>query len=201
MIILAISFGIGVHGDVDGAQSSVHSLVIMSIFILACSFITAGYSIGFGPVSWLLQSELFPTIIRGRTMALSVFISNCAQFLSNLIFLPLVHSIGDSLTFLFFFLICCLAYLFIYFLLVETKEQQPDEILQSYQILIQKYTIFFENSFFCSQFCLKKNLNQRKNVKFVTVSNVLHEDELESPGKAAGNVELSLPLEKNNGID
>jgi MFS family permease len=164
----------------------------MTVFILACSLITAGYSVGFGPVSWLLQSELFPTIIRGRTMALSVLVSNCTQFLSNLFFLPLIQLIGDSFTFLVYFAMCCLGGIFIYFYLIETKEQEPDEILEAYRVLIGRYSANWKSCW--SFLCGKDRMNgegagigirpgvsrtqQQRGIQFMTVSNVL-QDELD----------------------
>jgi hypothetical protein len=57
-------------------QISAHVCVVPGIFLCAGLLITAGYSLGFGPVCWVLQSECFPTAIRGRCMALSVLVSN-----------------------------------------------------------------------------------------------------------------------------
>lgn len=50
--------------------------MLAGIFLCAGLLITAGYSAGFGPVCWVLQSESFPTAIRGRAMAVSVLVSN-----------------------------------------------------------------------------------------------------------------------------
>jgi MFS transporter, SP family, galactose:H+ symporter len=169
MLILSISFAAGMSGGHSTSQS-LHSIAIMSVYILSCSLITAGYSIGFGPVSWLLQSELFPTVIRGRTMALSVLVSNCTQFLSTLVFLPLVSAIGDSLTFLLFFVTCCLAYVFIAGCLIETKEQQPEEILQSYRLLVQRFVSVLSP---LSVRPLRGREQRRRNIQFAAVSNVL----------------------------
>jgi hypothetical protein len=108
-------------------------------------------------------------------MALSVLVSNCTQFLSNLIFLPLITVIGDSLTFLIFFLICCLGYVFIAVCLIETKGQQPEEILQSYRILMQRFLSISSEAFPLSR-QKQKQIGEgkaRRNIQFAAVSNVL----------------------------
>jgi hypothetical protein len=46
---------------------------IPQIVILTAMFIyIGGYQIGFGPISWLLISEVFPLEVRGQAVALSV---------------------------------------------------------------------------------------------------------------------------------
>jgi MFS transporter, SP family, galactose:H+ symporter len=117
--ILCIAFAVG-YGDT------------ISVFVIGCGLILGGFSLGLGPVTWLLQSEIFPTIIRGRTMAISVVTRNLAEFMINLSFLPLVDTIDDAGTFFFFFVMCLLAILFVRNVLVETKQKEPEDILKEF---------------------------------------------------------------------
>ena len=117
--ILFIAFAVGYGNNIG-------------IFVVGCGLILGGFSLGLGPVTWLLQSEIFPTIIRGRTMAISVVTRNLAEFLINLSFLPLVDTIDDAGTFFFFFTMCLLAILFVRNVLVETKQREPEDILREF---------------------------------------------------------------------
>jgi Na+/melibiose symporter-like transporter len=72
---------------------------------------------------------MFPTVVRGRAMGISVLFSNIGQFIVNFSFLPLVDSIGDSGTFLFYFAVSVVAALYIGIYVVETAEKDPASIL------------------------------------------------------------------------
>ena len=49
--------------------------------------VAGGYSLSFGPLVWLMVSELFPSSIRGRALGLSTIISYAAASLVSLTFL------------------------------------------------------------------------------------------------------------------
>jgi MFS family permease len=109
------------------------SQVNIAVYVLGSSLILGGFSLGLGPITWLLQSEIFPTLIRGRAMGFSVIMRNLCEFLINFAFLSLTGLIGDHGIFLLFFLLCVLALLFVKLVFVETKEKEPNEILQEFQ--------------------------------------------------------------------
>ena len=107
-------------------------------YIIGSSLILGGFSLGLGPITWLLQSEIFPTLIRGRAMGFSVIMRNLGEFLINFTFLTIVQKIGNDGIFFMFFLLCLSAFLFVYFFFVETKEKEPDEILTEFEINFMK---------------------------------------------------------------
>lgn len=72
---------------------------------------------------------MFPTIVRGRAMGISVLFSNVGQFIVNFSFLPMVDSIGDTGTFMFYFLISLAGAAYILLYVVETNEKDPVSIL------------------------------------------------------------------------
>jgi SP family galactose:H+ symporter-like MFS transporter len=117
MLILAIAFSIGYDKSIG-------------IFVFACSLILGGYSVGFGPVVWLLQSEMFPITIRGRAVAISVIARNISEFIVNFSFLPLISSIGNAGAFFFYFAMCICAFVFVSVFIVETMNSEPEEILK-----------------------------------------------------------------------
>ena len=60
LTLLSISFANNGDNNLSSNQSTVALLAV-------CGAV-ASYSIGFGPVTWLVVSELFPDEIRGRTL-------------------------------------------------------------------------------------------------------------------------------------
>jgi len=63
------------------------SLFGKMIATLSVFGVAGGYSLSFGPLVWLMVSELFPSSIRGRALGLSTIISYAAASLVSLTFL------------------------------------------------------------------------------------------------------------------
>ena len=101
-----------------------------STFLVGCMFILSGYSVSWGPILYLLSSEMFPVVIRGRAVSFSLLINNLAQLLVASTFLPVVAAVGASMTFFLFFLACCASYIYIKFFLVETANKDSKTILR-----------------------------------------------------------------------
>ena len=78
LLILTLSFG-RVFELVWGAQESPKWLTLLAMFVYI-----GGYQVGFGPISWLMTSEIFPLAIRGQAVAVAVqlnfFLNAVVQF-------------------------------------------------------------------------------------------------------------------------
>ncbi|XP_068598749.1 solute carrier family 2, facilitated glucose transporter member 10 [Brachionichthys hirsutus] len=97
--------------------------------ILVCMMAVVGaYSVGFGPMTWLLLSEIFPAAIRGRAFAFTNCFNWAAHLLVTFTFLNFIDSIGVSGTFLLYGSASLAAAGFFYFLLPETKGKTLEEI-------------------------------------------------------------------------
>ncbi|XP_072521986.1 solute carrier family 2, facilitated glucose transporter member 10 [Salminus brasiliensis] len=99
--------------------------------ILICMMSVVGaFSVGFGPMTWLILSEIFPEELRGRAFAFT----NCFNWMANLIvsfsFLSVIDVIGLSGTFFIYGVIAAAAAVFIHFLLPETKGKSLQDIDQ-----------------------------------------------------------------------
>ncbi|XP_005862232.1 PREDICTED: solute carrier family 2, facilitated glucose transporter member 10 isoform X2 [Myotis brandtii] len=102
------------------------ALVCMMVFVSAFSF-------GFGPVTWLVLSEIYPAEIRGRAFAFCSSFNWAANLFISLSFLDLIGTIGLSWTFLLYGLTAVLGLGFIYLFVPETKGQSLAEIDQQFQ--------------------------------------------------------------------
>ncbi|XP_057359033.1 solute carrier family 2, facilitated glucose transporter member 10 isoform X2 [Manis pentadactyla] len=102
------------------------ALVCMMVFVSAFSF-------GFGPVTWLVLSEIYPAEIRGRAFAFCNSFNWAANLFISLSFLDLLGTIGLSWTFLLYGLTAVLGLAFVYFFVPETKGQSLAEIDQQFQ--------------------------------------------------------------------
>ncbi|XP_030565287.1 glucose transporter type 3 [Drosophila novamexicana] len=95
---------------------------LLSLFIFVASF-----SMGFGPVAWILYVELIPEHMRPFGCALAATISWLFATLLNIGFL---FSVGHFSIFYFMLIVCMLGLLFVVIFIPETKNITSDEVQQ-----------------------------------------------------------------------
>lgn len=100
------------------------ALVALGIFIL-------GFSLGMGPIPWLLLAEIFPTEVRGNASSLATAVNWLCSYLVTLSFLKVQEAISPQGTFLLFSVVCLLCFVFVMILVPETKGKTVDEVLRS----------------------------------------------------------------------
>ncbi|XP_059431243.1 D-xylose-proton symporter-like 3, chloroplastic [Corylus avellana] len=86
------------------------------------------YQISFGPISWLMVSEIFPIRTRGRGISLAVLTNFGSNALVTFAFLPLKELLGAENLFLLFGAIALLSLVFVVLVVPETKGLSLEEI-------------------------------------------------------------------------
>lgn len=109
-------------------QFTLHSV---AVFIVGCVMIYAGFGVGYGPIPWILSSEMIPTQIRGRVMSWTLIASNLAQLVTNFAFLPMTHAWTTSGSFGMFTVLNVATWWVVYVCLCETKDILPADIKRS----------------------------------------------------------------------
>uniref|UniRef100_A0A4W6EAT7 Solute carrier family 2, facilitated glucose transporter member 10 n=1 Tax=Lates calcarifer TaxID=8187 RepID=A0A4W6EAT7_LATCA len=66
---------------VPESSSSIYGPAVNWIILLCMMAVVSAYSVGFGPMTWLLLSEIFPAAVRGRAFAFT----NCFNWAANLL--------------------------------------------------------------------------------------------------------------------
>ncbi|VEU38868.1 unnamed protein product [Pseudo-nitzschia multistriata] len=98
----------------------------------------AGYQVGFGPIAWLMISEVFPQSVRGKAVALAVL----ANFALNAIvqfLVPILRStLGMSRTFFVFGALAAYSVYFVQTSVPETKGLTLEEIEEGLAALASK---------------------------------------------------------------
>ncbi|KAI3458339.1 hypothetical protein Pfo_015002 [Paulownia fortunei] len=102
-------------GD-HGALSKGYSILVV---ILICIY-AAGFAFSWGPLGWLVTSEIFPLEIRSAAQSITVAVSFFFSFLIGQIFLAMLCHL-KSATFFFFGVWVAFMTGFVYLLLPETK--------------------------------------------------------------------------------
>ncbi|XP_033123636.1 solute carrier family 2, facilitated glucose transporter member 10-like isoform X2 [Anneissia japonica] len=99
---------------------------VISLISLAC--FVAAYSFSFGPVTWLLVSEIYPLGIRGRATSVATSMNWATNLVFSLTFLEVINVVGIGTLFILYGFICLLAIFFIYCSVPETKNRTLEDI-------------------------------------------------------------------------
>ncbi|CAM8909942.1 unnamed protein product [Rhodiola kirilowii] len=86
------------------------------------------YQISFGPISWLMVSEIFPLRTRGRGISLAVLTNFGSNAIVTFAFAPLKDLLGAENLFLLFGAIALLSLVFVVLVVPETKGLSLEEI-------------------------------------------------------------------------
>lgn len=92
----------------------------------------AGYQIGFGPITWLMISEVFPQSVRGKAVALAVQVNFALNALVQFLVPVLRESLGMSGTFAVFGVLAAYSLCFVRNSVPETKGMTLEEIEESF---------------------------------------------------------------------
>ena len=124
LVALAVGFwGWEKGGDSDQLSHFQQHIVLWSMFVYI-----GGYQMGYGPITWCVLSEIYPSAIRGKAMALSVEVNFMAKFLIQLLFPTVQELLGWSGSFLMFACFGLVGLFFIGIFVPETKGMSLEEI-------------------------------------------------------------------------
>lgn len=99
-----------------------------AVAVVALLFFVGCYQLSFGPIGWLMISEIFPLRMRGRGLSIAVLVNFGANALVTFAFSPLEELIGAGNVFFMFGVIGILSLFFIFYVIPETKGLSLEEI-------------------------------------------------------------------------
>jgi len=114
-----------------GFDKLAHELQILPVISL--SLFVSMFSIGFGPIPWLMMSELFNPEVKATASSLSTSCNWTLAFVVTKFFSNLVDGVGEASAFWIFG--GCLVFVFLFCLLFvpETKGKSLDEVQQMFR--------------------------------------------------------------------
>lgn len=108
-----------VHADVQAVGWL--PLVSFVVYVL-------GFSLGFGPIPWLMMGEILPAKIRGPAASVSTAFNWACTFIVTKTFLLIIKAIGNHYTFWMFSIIVTFALIFSILVVPETRGQSLADI-------------------------------------------------------------------------
>lgn len=121
-------FGLGLTLSFMGNGPVGVKLAILSVYGNVAFF-----SVGLGPICWVLTSEIFPLRLRAQASALGAVGSRVSSGLIAMTFLSVSRAITVGGTFFVFAAISCLAVVFAYKCVPETKGKSLEQIETMFQ--------------------------------------------------------------------
>jgi MFS family permease len=135
LFLLAIAFaGTNVVENESNEEQDEVSHVVRnthSSFYLALPgvlMVVCGYSMSYGPLTWLITSELYPTDIRGRALGISTIVTYACAAIVTYTFLSATAWVGSSVLFSTYLFITCTGLIFAFLAIPDTGGRNPDGI-------------------------------------------------------------------------
>lgn len=123
LIVGSIGMAIGMF-----AISTMSYYEIIGIWTLVFIIIyTASFMMSWGPICWVLISEIFPTKIRGGAIAIAVAIQWAANYLISSTY-PFMMEFSGAFTYGFYGVMSILSLVFVWKMVPETKGKSLEEI-------------------------------------------------------------------------
>jgi MFS transporter, SP family, xylose:H+ symportor len=88
---------------------------------------TASFMMSWGPICWVLISEIFPNKIRGKAVAIAVASMWAANFLISSTY-PAMMEISSGATYCFYGIMSVLSFIFVWKMVPETKNKTLEEM-------------------------------------------------------------------------
>ena len=89
---------------------------------------TGAFALAMGPIPWIVNSEIFPTKLRGRAMSLAIVLLWLADFIVTQTFPRLREAIGPANTFWTYAVFSLASAVFVFTMVPETKGRTLEEI-------------------------------------------------------------------------
>jgi len=146
LLVLTVAFqtttansGDGDGDNGDGTTAQPQSLDTRSYLVILGMFAyIAGYQIGFGPITWLMISEVFPQSIRTQAVAVSVQLNFALNALVQFVVPILQTHIGLPSLFGIFGLLSLYSIYFIHHYILETKGLSLEEIEYQFRTRVSR---------------------------------------------------------------
>ena len=119
--LLAVGFLFLIH-----KTEGVWLLVLIIIYI-------AFFAISYGPVIWVLLSEIYPTKVRGRAMSVATLMLWVGTAIIGQVVPWMLETLSPAITF-FIFALCCIPVPLTLRLIPETKGKSLEDIEKAWQI-------------------------------------------------------------------
>jgi len=123
LLFLSLGFSIDLeetYTTPDGGVEYYHSKAQEALTLIGCTGVVAGFALSYGPITWLVTSELSPSSIRGRMLGFYTVLTHGAAALVSYTFLSGQEKHGEAYPFWLYFICSAVSFAFIVLAVPET---------------------------------------------------------------------------------
>ncbi|KAL7453030.1 hypothetical protein ACHAWC_004727 [Mediolabrus comicus] len=124
LLFLALAFSIRLENVESVSESGEitysHSNYQHALALIGCTGVVSGFALSYGPITWLVVSELSPSSIRGRMLGFYTVLTHGFAALISYTFLSGQAMHGESFPFWLYFILSLISFLFILIAVPET---------------------------------------------------------------------------------
>jgi SP family xylose:H+ symportor-like MFS transporter len=124
-LLMIGSIGMAVGMLAISALSFMHIIGISTLVFII--IYTASFMMSWGPICWVLISEIFPNKIRGRAVAIAVAAQWAANYFISSTY-PLMMEFSGGVTYGFYGVMSILSFIFVWKMVPETKNKTLEEM-------------------------------------------------------------------------
>ncbi|KAK4485169.1 hypothetical protein RD792_007811 [Penstemon davidsonii] len=124
---VVVAICIGIKFGVDGNPGDLPKWYAIVVVVFICAYV-AGFAWSWGPLGWLVPSEIFPLEIRSAAQSINVSMNMFFTFVVAQVFLTMLCHLKFGL-FLFFAFWVVVMTIFVFFFLPETKNIPIEEMV------------------------------------------------------------------------
>ncbi|CAH1188711.1 unnamed protein product [Phyllotreta striolata] len=117
---------LGIYCIFQRSGADVDSINFLPLLTLAMFMLS--YNFGFGPLCWMIPSEILPTRVKILATSFIVSVYFVVGFFIAQFFNPIVDAVGIGAVFVFFAVCCAVTCVFIKFYVIETVGKSLEEI-------------------------------------------------------------------------
>lgn len=125
-LLIIGSFGMALGALGVTLSSSIAGLPAL-VGVVSLMLYSASFMFSWGPICWVLISEIFPNTIRGAAVAIAVAFQWVSNFIVSSTFVPL-YTWSPAFTYGMYCVICLLAALFVWKMVPETKGKTLEDM-------------------------------------------------------------------------
>jgi len=123
MCISLVALGLYFKMKEDGNAANIGWLPLISLILFIVAF-----SVGYGPLPWMMLGELLPPKVKGLTASIATMFNWFLSFLVTKFFANMLKSFGDAWSYWTFAIICAAGTVFVFIFVPETKGKSLDDI-------------------------------------------------------------------------
>lgn len=157
LLLLIIAFSTGLETEfLDSSTGNVdarYSTAQQAMALVGCTGVVAGYALSYGPLTWLITSEVFPSTIRGRAIGSMTVLTHASAALISYTFLTGQDALGPAAPFALYFSCSFLSLCFAYLAVPDTGGVRAEGDGEDVDDLLDNMWFWRQQCCFCCWWC------------------------------------------------